>query len=154
MPFREAKHLKFLETLREISAGSLEKRIGCQSYRRPYYYAGRRARYDKTKKRLHRFPRFGSGGYSAQQQYLSKGNFKDIAYVTSKTGLLGLMRSWASYLGKYNIRVNAAVPGGMYNGQAQDFVKKNSALNMLDVWREKTNITALFSFYYPTRLPT
>ena len=41
------------------------------------------------------------------------------------------MRSWASYLGKYNIRVNAAVPGGMYNGQPEDFVEKNSALNML-----------------------
>lgn len=60
-----------------------------------------------------------------------EGKFKDIAYVTSKTGLLGLMRSWASYLGKYNIRVNAAVPGGMYNGQPDDFVEKNSALNML-----------------------
>jgi NAD(P)-dependent dehydrogenase (short-subunit alcohol dehydrogenase family) len=60
-----------------------------------------------------------------------EGDFKDIAYVTSKTGLLGLTRSWASYLGKYNVRVNAAVPGGMYNGQAADFVKKNNALNML-----------------------
>ena len=60
-----------------------------------------------------------------------KGKFKDIAYVTSKTGLLGLMRSWAAYLGKYNVRVNAAVPGGMYNGQPASFVKKNSALNML-----------------------
>ncbi len=59
------------------------------------------------------------------------GNFKDIAYATSKAGVLGLMRAWASYLGPYNVRVNALVLGGMYRGQSPDFVKKNSALNML-----------------------
>jgi NAD(P)-dependent dehydrogenase (short-subunit alcohol dehydrogenase family) len=75
-----------------------------------------------------------------------KGNFKDIAYVTSKTGLLGLMRSWASYLGKYNIRVNAAVPGGMYNGQAEDFVKKNSALNMLGRMAKKDEYNGVIQF--------
>jgi NAD(P)-dependent dehydrogenase (short-subunit alcohol dehydrogenase family) len=75
-----------------------------------------------------------------------KGNFKDIAYVTSKTGLLGLMRSWASYLGKYSIRVNAAVPGGMYNGQAEDFVKKNSALNMLGRMAKKDEYNGVIQF--------
>lgn len=57
--------------------------------------------------------------------------FKDIAYITSKAGVLGLMRSWASYLGPYNVRVNAVLPGGMYRHQSKDFVKKNSRLNML-----------------------
>ena len=75
-----------------------------------------------------------------------KGNFKDIAYVASKTGLLGLMRSWASYLGKDNVRVNAAVPGGMYNGQAQDFVKKNSALNMLGRMAKKDEYNGVIQF--------
>ncbi len=81
-----------------------------------------------------------------------EGNFKDIAYVTSKTGLLGLMRSWASYLGEYNVRVNAAVPGGMYNNQPADFVEKNSALNMLGRMEIRVNTMGLFSFCYPTRL--
>ena len=75
-----------------------------------------------------------------------KGNFKDIAYVTSKTGLLGLTRSWASYLGKYNVRINAAVPGGMYNGQAEDFVKKNSALNMLGRMAKKDEYNGIIQF--------
>jgi NAD(P)-dependent dehydrogenase (short-subunit alcohol dehydrogenase family) len=57
--------------------------------------------------------------------------YKDIAYITSKTGVLGLMRSWAAYLGKYNVRANALVPGGMYRNQPKDFVKKNGKLNML-----------------------
>jgi len=75
-----------------------------------------------------------------------KGNFKDVAYVTSKTGLLGLMRSWASYLGKYNVRVNAAVPGGMYNGQPAKFVKKNSALNMLGRMAKKDEYNGVIQF--------
>lgn len=60
------------------------------------------------------------------------GRFKDIAYITSKTGVLGLMRSWAAYLGPYNVRVNAFVPGGMYRNQPEDFVRRNSELNMLN----------------------
>jgi NAD(P)-dependent dehydrogenase (short-subunit alcohol dehydrogenase family) len=75
-----------------------------------------------------------------------EGNFKDIAYVTSKTGLLGLMRSWASYLGKYNVRVNAAVPGGMYNNQPAEFVKKNSALNMLGRMANKGEYDGVIQF--------
>ena len=59
------------------------------------------------------------------------GQFKDIAYITSKAGVLGLMRSWAAYLGPYNVRVNALVPGGMRRNQPPSFVKKNSRLNML-----------------------
>lgn len=75
-----------------------------------------------------------------------EGNFKDIAYVTSKTGLLGLMRSWASYLGEYNVRVNAAVPGGMYNNQPADFVEKNSALNMLGRMANKGEYDGVIQF--------
>ncbi len=59
------------------------------------------------------------------------GKFKDVAYITSKAGVLGLMRSWAAYLGPYNVRVNALVPGGMYRNQPPGFVKKNGRLNML-----------------------
>ncbi|HOG91639.1 MAG TPA: SDR family oxidoreductase [Smithella sp.] len=75
-----------------------------------------------------------------------EGNFKDIAYVTSKTGLLGLMRSWASYLGRYNVRVNAAVPGGMFNGHPDGFVEKNSALNMLGRMAKKDEYNGVIQF--------
>ncbi|MDD5772151.1 MAG: SDR family oxidoreductase [bacterium] len=75
-----------------------------------------------------------------------QGKFKDIAYVTSKTGILGLMRSWASYLGRYNIRVNAAVPGGMFNNQPEDFVKRNSNLNMLGRMAKKDEYNGVIHF--------
>ena len=60
-----------------------------------------------------------------------EGKFKDIAYGTSKAGVLGLMRFFAAYLGPYNVRANALVPGGMYRNHDAAFVKKNGALNML-----------------------
>ncbi|MEK7557402.1 MAG: SDR family oxidoreductase, partial [Patescibacteria group bacterium] len=66
-----------------------------------------------------------------QNSIYDPGKFKDIAYITSKAGILGLMRSWAAYLGPYNVRANAIAPGGMYRNHPEDFVKKNSALNML-----------------------
>jgi len=75
-----------------------------------------------------------------------KGQFKDLAYITSKTALLGLMRGWASYLGEYNVRVNALCPGGIYNDQPNDFVSKYGALNMLGRMghREEMNGPLLF----------
>lgn len=59
------------------------------------------------------------------------GHFKDIAYGTSKAGVLGLMRFWAAFLGPHNVRANALVPGGMFRGHNPQFAKKNASLNML-----------------------
>lgn len=66
-----------------------------------------------------------------QNKIYDKGKFKDIAYITSKAGILGLTRAWAAYLGRYNVRVNALAPGGMENKQPVAFRKKNGELNML-----------------------
>lgn len=66
-----------------------------------------------------------------QNKIYPRGKFKDIAYITSKAGIMGLMRAWAAYLGPYNVRVNALVPGGMENKQDSVFRKKNSELSML-----------------------
>ncbi len=60
-----------------------------------------------------------------------EGKFKDIAYGTSKAGVLGLMRFFATFLGPYNVRVNALAPGGMYKNHDPEFAKKNGSLNML-----------------------
>ena len=58
--------------------------------------------------------------------------FKSIAYITAKSGVLGLTRGWASYLGEYGVRVNAFIPGGMPKPEvSEEFKKKYSALNML-----------------------
>lgn len=60
-----------------------------------------------------------------------EGKYKDIAYGSSKAGILGLMRFFAAYLGAYGVRANALVPGGMMRGHSAEFAKKNGSLNML-----------------------
>ena len=53
---------------------------------------------------------------------------KPITYSTVKTALVGLTRYLATYWAGSGVRVNAISPGGIYNGQAADFVKRLSAL--------------------------
>jgi NAD(P)-dependent dehydrogenase (short-subunit alcohol dehydrogenase family) len=48
-------------------------------------------------------------------------------YAAIKGALINLTKYLASYLGKYNIRVNAISPGGVYDNQAETFVKAYSA---------------------------
>jgi len=61
----------------------------------------------------------------------SGSNPKDIAYITSKHGVIGLMRAWACYLGTHNIRVNALCPGGITKDQSNEFALGYSELNLL-----------------------
>jgi NAD(P)-dependent dehydrogenase (short-subunit alcohol dehydrogenase family) len=56
---------------------------------------------------------------------------KSIGYGASKAGVLGLMRFFASYLGQYNVRVNALVPGGMFRNHDDTFAEAYGKLTML-----------------------
>lgn len=47
-----------------------------------------------------------------------------VEYAAIKGAIINLTRYLASYLGKYNIRVNAISPGGVYNNQPKSFVGK------------------------------
>jgi NAD(P)-dependent dehydrogenase (short-subunit alcohol dehydrogenase family) len=49
---------------------------------------------------------------------------KPITYSVVKSGLLGLTRYLATYWAEANVRVNAICPGGVYNGQPDDFVQR------------------------------
>jgi len=54
-------------------------------------------------------------------------NPMSVAYFAIKGGTIHLTKYWAAYLGKYNIRVNTLSPGGVFDNQAEDFVKQYSA---------------------------
>ena len=66
-----------------------------------------------------------------QNSIYDRGKFKDIAYIASKAGVLGLMHAWAAYLGRFEVRVNALAPGGMFHDQSKEFVKRNGKLSLL-----------------------
>lgn len=53
---------------------------------------------------------------------------KTVTYSVVKTGLIGLTRYLATYWAEQGVRVNAISPGGVYNGQPDDFVARLTQL--------------------------
>jgi NAD(P)-dependent dehydrogenase (short-subunit alcohol dehydrogenase family) len=53
---------------------------------------------------------------------------KPVTYSVVKSGLVGLTRYLATYWADCGVRANAISPGGVYNGQADDFVVRLSSL--------------------------
>lgn len=51
---------------------------------------------------------------------------KPISYTVVKSAILGLTRYLAAYWGERGVRVNALTPGGIYDGQDEEFVNKLS----------------------------
>jgi NAD(P)-dependent dehydrogenase (short-subunit alcohol dehydrogenase family) len=53
---------------------------------------------------------------------------KPVTYSVIKAGLVGLTKYLATYWNEKGIRVNSLSPGGIYDGQPEDFVEKISQL--------------------------
>ena len=53
---------------------------------------------------------------------------KPVTYSVVKTALVGLTRYLATYWADSGVRVNAISPGGVFNGQSDEFVMRLSAL--------------------------
>ncbi len=53
---------------------------------------------------------------------------KPVSYSVVKAGLLGLTRYLATYWADHGVRANALSPGGVYNGQPDEFVARLSSL--------------------------
>jgi len=49
---------------------------------------------------------------------------KPVTYSVMKTALVGLTRYLATYWAEKGVRVNALSPGGVYNGQGEEFVTR------------------------------
>jgi NAD(P)-dependent dehydrogenase (short-subunit alcohol dehydrogenase family) len=74
---------------------------------------------------------------------------KPVTYSVVKTALVGLTRYLATYWADAGVRVNAISPGGVFNGQSDEFVTRLSALiplsRMADVDEYKGAILFLCS---------
>lgn len=55
--------------------------------------------------------------------YGSSGRNNSEVYSATKAGIIQLTKYMATHFGKYNIQTNSISPGGIYNGQSEDFVE-------------------------------
>lgn len=62
--------------------------------------------------------------YSNSYPELDLGSLKPVTYSIAKTGLLGLTRYLATLWAKSGVRVNAVSPGGVFNDQDPEFVRR------------------------------
>lgn len=67
-------------------------------------------------------------------------------YSTSKSAIIGFTRYLATYLAKYNIRVNSISPGGIINNHNKTFVKKYSSKVPLNRMGKKNEVASAVLF--------
>ena len=80
-------------------------------------------------------------GLSEEQQMV-----KPVTYSLVKHGLIGLTRYLATYWAEKGVRVNALCPGGILNGQDEDFVKRLSNLIPMERMANKDEYQAVVIF--------
>ena len=71
---------------------------------------------------------------------------KPVTYSVIKSGLVGLTRYLASYWAENGIRSNALSPGGVFDGQPQEFVEKISGLIPMGRMAQKSEYRAAVQF--------
>jgi NAD(P)-dependent dehydrogenase (short-subunit alcohol dehydrogenase family) len=71
---------------------------------------------------------------------------KPVTYSVIKTGLIGLTRYLATYWAAQGVRCNALSPGGIYTGQAEDFVQRLTSLIPLGRMASKDEYRAAVQF--------
>lgn len=71
---------------------------------------------------------------------------KPVTYSVIKAGLVGLTRYLATYWTEQGVRANALSPGGVFNGQGDEFVQRLSALIPLGRMAQRDEYRAAVQF--------
>lgn len=71
---------------------------------------------------------------------------KPVTYSVIKAGLIGLTRYLATYWADKGVRCNALSPGGVYNGQSDEFVQRLASLIPLGRMAERDEYHATVQF--------
>jgi NAD(P)-dependent dehydrogenase (short-subunit alcohol dehydrogenase family) len=71
---------------------------------------------------------------------------KPVTYSVIKAGLIGLTRYLATYWAEKNVRCNALSPGGVYNGQRDEFVQRLIPLIPLQRMARKSEYRSAVQF--------
>lgn len=71
---------------------------------------------------------------------------KPVTYSVIKAGIIGLTRYLATYWADKNVRCNALSPGGVFNGQGEEFVHRLSSLIPLGRMASKDEYSSAIQF--------
>lgn len=71
---------------------------------------------------------------------------KPVTYSVIKSGLVGLTRYLATYWADKGVRANALSPGGVFNGQGEEFVQRLTSLIPLGRMASKNEYRAAIQF--------
>ncbi len=83
-----------------------------------------------------------------QRIYGNSGINSNLAYATTKGGVLNMTRWLASYWHKNNVRVNTFTPGGVFNNQDAEFHKNYNNKTMLGRMAEKDEYVGAILFLF------
>lgn len=86
------------------------------------------------------------GNVAPDNRLYGPGKYKSVAYATAKGGLLNFTRAWASYFSGKGVRINSLTLGGVFSGQARNFVKRYKAKTMLGRMAEKSEYNGAILF--------
>jgi NAD(P)-dependent dehydrogenase (short-subunit alcohol dehydrogenase family) len=84
--------------------------------------------------------------YSKDGLPMAQQPVKPVTYSVIKAGLIGLTRYLATYWVDNNIRCNALSPGGIFNGQSDDFVRRLTNLIPMGRMATKNEYRAAVQF--------
>ena len=84
--------------------------------------------------------------YSSKQYNLEEQPVKPVTYSVIKSGLIGLTKYLSTYWIGSNIRCNALSPGGIFQGQSEEFLKKVTNLIPMSRMASKSEYRGAIQF--------